>query len=230
MYRVYLDKTLLPVAPEKIKLRIRGRNETVTLINESEVNLIKTAGLSEISFDARLPQMQYPFADYPDGYRDGESYLDRFEEIMNAKKPVRLIITRTTPGGKVLFGTNMRVSLEDYTVQEDVKDGFDQTVSPSLKQYRDYGTKTVAVDPIRQRVLSDAEQRETENAPSAKTYTVKKGDCLWMIAQAQMGDGNRYPELYEANKTVIDGKNKGTGNPRYTIYPGQVLTIPEKAG
>ena len=51
-----------------------------------------------------------------------------------------------------------------------------------------------------------------------------------MIAQAQMGDGNRYPELYEANKTVIDGKNKGTGNPRYTIYPGQVLTIPEKAG
>ena len=55
---------------------------------------------------------------------------------------------------------------------------------------------------------------------------MKKGDTLWLIAQAAMGDGNRYPELYEANKAVIDGKNRGTGNPRYTIYPGQVLTIP----
>lgn len=30
------------------------------------------------------------------------------------------------------------------------------------------------------------------------------------------------------NKNVIDKGNMGTGNVRYTIYPGQVFRLPEK--
>ena len=36
-------------------VKIKGKNKTINLINEGEANLIKDAGLTEISFDARFP-------------------------------------------------------------------------------------------------------------------------------------------------------------------------------
>ena len=61
--------------------------------------------------------------------------------------------------------------------------------------------------------------------PEQKTHTVVAGDCLWAIAQKYYGDGSKYPELYAKNKAIIDAKNKGTGNPRMTIYPHQKLIL-----
>lgn len=58
-------------------------------------------------------------------------------------------------------------------------------------------------------------------ASGGTTYTVKKGDCLWTIAEQFYGSGNgaSWREIYEANKGVIGS------NPNL-IYPGQVFTIP----
>ena len=42
-YDFYLDKCLLPIAPPKLQIKINNANETVTLINEGEVNILKTA-------------------------------------------------------------------------------------------------------------------------------------------------------------------------------------------
>ena len=56
-------------------------------------------------------------------------------------------------------------------------------------------------------------------AAAAKTYTVKKGDCLWNIAKAFYGKGSDYTKIYNANKGTIGS------NPNL-IYPGQVFTIP----
>ena len=65
---------------------------------------------------------------------------------------------------------------------------------------------------------SSGGDRETSGAPSGKTYTVKKGDCLWNIAKLLLGDGSRYTEIYALNRDKITNPN--------LIYPGQVLTIP----
>lgn len=35
------------------------------------------------------------------------------------------------------------------------------------------------------------------------SYTVKKGDCLWNIAEEQLGDGMLWSGIYEANRAVI---------------------------
>lgn len=50
-------------------------------------------------------------------------------------------------------------------------------------------------------------------------YTVKSGDSLSKIAKALMGDGNKWPKLFEANKEVIKNPD--------LIYPGQQLRIPK---
>jgi len=56
-------------------------------------------------------------------------------------------------------------------------------------------------------------------APDAKQYTVVAGDSLWKIAQNQLGNGARYPEIIAANP----GKLK---DEKTVIHPGDVLVIP----
>lgn len=144
-YDFYLNKCLLPVAPEKLQIKINNANETITLINEGEINLLKTPKLTDIEFECLIPQVQYPFAMYSSGFKAASYFLDCFEELKTNKKPFQFIVSRTTAGGKVLFSTNIKVSLEDYKITEQAKDGFDLRVKIKLKQYREYGTKTVKV-------------------------------------------------------------------------------------
>ena len=71
-YSFYMDGVLLPVTPETLQLKIKGRNETVTLMDQGEVNVLKSPGLTEVSFDALLPNVRYPFAEYPGEFRKAE--------------------------------------------------------------------------------------------------------------------------------------------------------------
>lgn len=49
-------------------------------------------------------------------------------------------------------------------------------------------------------------------------YTVQRGDTLSGIAADQLGDAERWRELFEANRALISDPD--------TISPGQVLVIP----
>lgn len=221
-YSLYLDGVLFPVTPSKITVKINGNNETVTLINEGEANILKAAGLSDVEFDLLLPNMEYPFAAYPSGgYRPAKFYLDKLEELKAGKKSFQYIVTRVTPDLKKLFDSNMTVSLEEYSIVDDTGEVFDITVKVKLKQYREFTTKTCTVDislPKPQAAMQQS-RPTSDNAPSGGSYTVVSGDCLWKIAKQFYGDGSKWGTIYEANKSVIGG------NPNL-IYPGQVFTIP----
>lgn len=52
-----------------------------------------------------------------------------------------------------------------------------------------------------------------------KIYVVKKGDSLYKIAKSQLGNGNRWREIYNLNRSIIGS------NPNY-IKIGQKLTLP----
>ncbi|SLN39193.1 LysM domain/BON superfamily protein [Roseovarius gaetbuli] len=60
-----------------------------------------------------------------------------------------------------------------------------------------------------------------DNAGGAEPvfHEVKKGDTLWAISAATLGNGARYEEIFEANKPMLSHPDK--------IYPGQVLRIPQ---
>lgn len=144
-YDFYLKDCLLPVAPDKLQVKVNNANDTLTLINEGEINILKTPGLTDIEFECRIPQVKYPFAVYKSGFKEASYFLSFFEGLKTGRKPFQFIVSRTMPSGKVLFSTNMKVSMEDYKITEQAKDGFDLTVKIQLKQYRDYGTKSVRI-------------------------------------------------------------------------------------
>lgn len=221
-YSVYLDKILCPIAPSKLQLKIKNQNKTLILMNEGEVNILKTAGLTDISFDLLIPNVKYPFAKYDSGFKRAKYFLDKFEKMKTSKKPFQFIMVRQLPNGKGLFNTNIKVSMEDYQIKEDSKEGFDVTVTIKLKQYRDFGTKTCNIKFVKTKpTVQKEKKRETTNSPapsSNKSYTVVKGDCLWNIAKKFYGNGSKYTVIYNANKDKIKNPN--------LIYPGQVLTIP----
>lgn len=68
------------------------------------------------------------------------------------------------------------------------------------------------------RVDEDIEVEEDDEKDS-EMYVVKSGDTLWAISQEAYGDGNRYPEIFEANKPMLKDPDM--------IFPGQVLRIPQ---
>ena len=223
MYKFYFDEVLLPITPQKLTVKIKGNNKTLTLVNGGDINFLRYPSLTEITFDCVLPMLgQYSFS--ADTYQKPDYYLSIFEKYMTSQAPFRFIVSRVSPSGELLFDTNMKVSLESYTLTEDATKGFDITVAITLKQYIDYATKVITVTkPTEEEskpVVKEEQQRETSTAPNTttNTYTVKKGDCLWKIAKKYYGSGAQYTKIYEANKDKIKNPN--------LIYPGQVLTIP----
>ena len=246
MYKIYLGSVLLPIAPEKITLKIKNENKTLKLINEGEVNFLKDAGLTDIELDVLIPAVQYPFAEYDSGFKSPSFFTNHFEKLKVDKKPFRFIVVRNMPNGRVLFDTNMSVSIESYTIKEQAKDGFDLTVSIKLKQYRYFGTKTLKVTEVSspatntqktnsssqstttQKAASEAvviTQREAANAPlptKPETHVVKEGETLWSIAKAMYGDGTLYTAIYEANKDDLPNPNL------IPAYQVKTLVIPSE--
>ena len=222
-YDFYMDKLLLPVPPKKLQLKVSNSNKTVTLINDGEINVLKTPGLTDIDFDVLLPHAEYSFTKYKDGFKPAEYFLKKFKDMKQNKEVFQFIVARQMPNGKSLYGTNMKVSLEDYTIREDADDGFDTTVTIRLKQYRDYGTKTCNVTYTGTKpTTSVSEDRAiSNNAPSENIYVVQSGDSLWKIARKfyNKATQNLVMGIYNANKSVIGS------NPNM-IHPGQKLTIP----
>jgi nucleoid-associated protein YgaU len=54
--------------------------------------------------------------------------------------------------------------------------------------------------------------------PTTRTYTVQSGDTLSSIAEQQLGDAARWPEIFALNRAVVRHPD--------LIFPGQVLILP----
>ena len=166
MYDFYLGGVQLPVAPGELKISIANQNSSYVLIDQGEINLLKRAGLTEIEFECLLPQARYPFAVYAGGFKPAVYYLAHLEQLKVSRQPFQFIVSRAMPDGRVLFSNNIKVSLEDYTITENAKSGFDVQVKIRLKQYKDFGTRTMAVtEQNGQAIYTVQAARAAENAP-----------------------------------------------------------------
>lgn len=71
---------------------------------------------------------------------------------------------------------------------------------------REVGEALAREEALLAKADSGEENREEKSGGRKESYTVQKGDCLWDIAEKQLGDGMRWSGLYEQNKDVI-GEN-----------------------
>lgn len=139
-YDFYMDKILLPVAPEKMNIKSKSGNKTINLINDGMVSFIKKGGLTEIEFECLFPAEKYPFARYPGGFKEPDFFIKKLEELK--ERPFQFIVSRNGAGGS-LFSTNMTVTLEDYTLSESAKNLFDVVADIRLREYREFKAKVI---------------------------------------------------------------------------------------
>lgn len=235
MYMFYLDGVLLPLAPPSMQIQTPGKNQTIELIDGSEINVLKKPGLKTIAFEIMIPVVEYDFCVYEDGFKPATYFLDKLEKLKDMTDTgFQFIVVRTkaTPNGQMntlqydesfYSNTNIKVSLEDLQVNEDAEQGPDFSVSLTLKEYVDYSAKEMVIQ-------TNTTTGETEGAPTeperpldsdhsdtsgAKRYTVQEGDCLWAICGRELGDSTKCWAVAELNN-IADPD---------LIYPDQVLDL-----
>ena len=143
-YFCFLDVIPLPITPEKIEISVPNLNKTVNLVDFAEVNILKGKGLKEIKFEMLVPSFKYPFANYSFGSFSTSQIIARLEYLKEQGKPVQFIVTRCRKNMPAWW-TNIKVSIEDFTVTEDANNGTDVIISINLKEYKSYSTKTAVI-------------------------------------------------------------------------------------
>jgi nucleoid-associated protein YgaU len=96
----------------------------------------------------------------------------------------------------------------------------------STDKKADFSGVTSSVDTTAQKVEKadfsgvTASVDTTAEKVGGSTYTVKSGDSLSKIAKNELGDGNAWKKIFEANRDVLYDPDK--------IFPGQTLKLPPK--
>lgn len=219
----YNNETIrLPVNPEKFSIGIEQEGTKKTVVGLGAINIIGNVKLQEIEFEAEFPCQQQSYVTTKNQFKGPYFYLEKFKKYMAEKKPVRFVLTRNYEEAKDLKNVSMLVTISSMDIDEEALEEGDLKITFNLLEYRPYTSKTVNVV-IKKKIHVIKENNpprpvSTPVAIQTRTYTVKKGDCLWNIAKKYYGNGNQYMKIYNANKDKIKKPS--------LIYPNQVLVIP----
>lgn len=215
----------LPVLPERISVKQSFDSSEKKVLGLGAVNLLNGAKLRQISFGSFFPAQKIPSVKLPRSrLREPMYYVRKLRECMESKEPLRFILLGAD------IDVNTRMSVESFEYSESYGEVGSLEYTLTLKEWVDYSPRRVTI----KENIAAAGEAERSGTPAgapedrAVSYTVKAGDCLWAICKASYDDGSLYDKLYSANKTVIDRHNSGTGNPKYTIYVGEILNLPPK--
>lgn len=215
----FLDVIPLPVAPEKLEISVPSLNKTITMVDQGEINILRGKGLKEIKFDMLVPSFKYPFANYSFGSFSTSQIIARLEYLKEEGKPVYFIVSRCREN-EPAWWTNIKVSIEDFTVTEDANNGTDVIISVNLKEYKEYSTKLATVTKnsdgtvvakfnnprsIVGNIAPTANLTKTiEFGKTIKTLTVDSGKTLYNVMKTTLGstDSNLFNKLKSLNNNI----------------------------
>lgn len=203
------EKIRLPVLPEKFSVKNGSNNQSVDLTGLGEVTIMQSRPALQFSFSSFFPAHSFPgmksFIAVPPIL-----YIRMIERWKKSRVPIHFICT-----GMFI---NLYCTIESFNYSESGGDVGTYSYDITLKEYQEVSLKTVSVSSALIATVQDVTTR-VDSSSTPKTYTVKKGDCLYNIAKSLYGNGAKYTDIYSANKSIIGS------NPNL-IYPGQILKIP----
>lgn len=201
----------IPVNPTEITIRREKEMDTVSIVNIGEVDFGTGYKRPEISFSSFFPR------DYDSSYcqyidiPDPQEAMQQLTKWTMSKKPIRLMITTTEVNVLILLTAHT-----SYFRGGEPGDVYFDIVCRPWREIKVWTTEEDAPTGIPG--IPPAQQRpDTKPVPS--TLEIKPGDSLWAIAKAQLGDGSKWKDIYEANKDAI-GPNPDM------INPGTQLVMP----
>ena len=137
MYNFYLGNLHFPVTPSRLDIRYGNQLQRIDTAVGGELVFHKSNGLAEVSFTALLPQIRYPFAVYRAGFVRGWLLLHRLLALRDSGKPVRFVILRRSPSGRIYAPTNINTLISHINSYEDAGEGSDIFADIKLVEYRE---------------------------------------------------------------------------------------------
>ena len=204
------QKVRFTVLPELFRVTNGSMNKSVDIVGLGEIIIKQDRTAYGVEFESFFPAASFPGIQVS-SITSPQTLKDTILSFKNSDKPSHFIIT----------GANINIFcvIEDFPFEERGGDVGTIYYSLKLKEYREVSARQIKVDVTTRKASLPAQtETRTDNRVQPKTYTVKKGDCLWNIAAAQLGSGSRYTEIASLNSDIIKNPN--------LIYAGQVLKLP----
>lgn len=209
----------IPVLPETLAVESEGDNQTENVLHLGEINILAQKKLGKIEWEAVFPAHSAPYVTVgsPPAPIDCIRLIQSWRDAM---QPVQLMLVGAN------LDINLKMGIESFSYEERGGEPGDVYYSIELLEYKDYTPRRISILNGGRTVVLAPGRPGTGSLTPGSRYTVAPGDTIWSIAQRAYGDGSLFQRIYNANQSVINSRNAATGNPRYTLYSGQVLTIP----
>ncbi len=219
----------IPWLPDEIHFE---SNETrfarYEILDLGEIKIPSGANIHSYSWDGILPGEGHKNSPMQRGeWQDPKKIQSIWSFWREYGTPLRLLIIGTP--------INHDVYLEDYEVtytgafgDYEYKISFIEARNITIAHDSEVSTSFVGTPGIEG--ARAAKRPETQSL--VKTYTSVKGDTLWAIAERFLGNGSRWPEIYNLNQQIIEtvAKNNGYQSSEYgqRLVPGTWLEIKVK--
>lgn len=201
------QKIQIPIIPEEIDSSIEGKFAEYDIYKLGQVSIPNGKNLSELSWECFFP---------------GESRKG-MKFVRNWTDPVTLDALMKY---WAKYGKAVNICITDTKINVDMIVSYYES---TIKSLNDYYYTVRFID--NEKINVSSTKRSTQT--TKKKVTVKKGQTLQKLAKKYLGSSKKYKAIYDANKKLIDARNKKERKKhpkkkisKYTIYKGQVLTIP----
>ncbi|MDF2934971.1 MAG: Peptidoglycan-binding LysM [Paenibacillaceae bacterium] len=202
-----------PILPGKIEVSNQGEGSGYEVYGLGQINVIKSPGLAEYSFETILPatQNQYPFitARY---YYEPRYYVELIEKWRQTRHPIRFVYTGPS------LQINTPASIESLDWSETAGENGDIQISLKLKEYRFYAARRTFV---KDGEVQQSEPLRADYRGFQPFYVVKEEkETLSTISQQIYGTPDYQVSIKELNK-LSDAEAEN-------LLPGKILQLPNE--